>query len=264
MKRILIGALAALCLASTALAGHGGHCTASTQECLDQITKDLSNRGWLGVELEPAPAGMMVTRVVDDSPAAKAGLRSGDVLVSVEGKAYASMDEKSQKSLREVFVPGKTVTFVTERAGKTQDVKVELGAMPETVRAQILGAHMQEHSAQAATERSAIRELSVEQVAELLQSGKAVLVDANGKEVRQKWGVIPGATLLTSSTQYAASELPAQKDTMLVFYCANTRCTASDSAAKVAKERGYDHVAVLRAGIMGWKEAGQKTSSPST
>jgi rhodanese-related sulfurtransferase len=266
MTNMLKGALAALALTTlspAALAGSGPHCTASAQECIDQITKSLAGRGWLGVELEPAPTGMAVTKVVEGSPAEKAGLKAGDVLVSVDGKSYLSKEEKDHLAIRSLFAPGKTVTFVTERAGRTQDVKVELAPMPEQVRMQILGGHMMEHSAEAQAARASLRELSVEEVAAMMKDGRAVLVDANGSEVRQKWGVIPGATLLTSSSSYDAKELPSAKDKVLVFYCANTKCTASDSAAKLAKEHGY-RVAVLRAGIMGWKDAGQKTTTPST
>ena len=72
---------------------------------------------------------------------------------------------------------------------------------------------------------------------------------------------MPGAKLLTSANSYAVeSELPSDKSSRLVFYCANPRCTASDAAARRAVEAGYANVAVLRAGIMGWAEAGQPTS----
>jgi rhodanese-related sulfurtransferase len=267
MKRILASLIAAALVASAptlALAGDD-HCKASTQECLDVMTRQLATRGWLGVELEPAPAGMMITRVLDESPAMKSGLAKGDVVVSANGVKYAGMDEKGDAAIRAAFTPGSVITFGTERDGKDREVKVTLSPMPDTVKAQIIGMHlMMEHSAAAAGARASMQELSVEEVAKLVQSGKATVVDANGKEVRQQWGVIPGATLLTSSSSYAAGELPSDKERMLVFYCANTRCTACESAAKLAQERGYGHVAVMRAGIMGWKDAGQKTATPST
>jgi hypothetical protein len=47
--------------------------------------------------------------------------------------------------------------------------------------------------------------------------------DANGPETRDKFGVIPGAKLLSSDDDYdVASTLPANKRDPLVFYCANT------------------------------------------
>ena len=49
------------------------------------------------------------------------------------------------------------------------------------------------------------------------------IYDANPPSTRQRDGIIPGAHLLSSSSDYAvASELPPAKDAKLVFYCANT------------------------------------------
>lgn len=92
---------------------------------------------------------------------------------------------------------------------------------------------------------------------------KATFVDSNRQQTREKYGVIPGAILLTSSTEYDASkELPKDKQTSLVFYCANERCGASKKSAKRAAEAGYEDVAVLPVGIMGWKDAGHPVEKP--
>jgi hypothetical protein len=51
-----------------------------------------------------------------------------------------------------------------------------------------------------------------------------VILDANVEPTREKYGVIPGARLLTSYDDYdLATELPPAKNAKLVFYCANTR-----------------------------------------
>jgi rhodanese-related sulfurtransferase len=117
-------------------------------------------------------------------------------------------------------------------------------------------------SDKSATATAPIKELSVPEVAGLVQAKTATVVDANGAETRQKMGVVPGAVLLTNSHDYALSELPAAKDTKLVFYCGGTMCRASDSAAKRASQAGYADVSVMRAGIKGWKDAGQATEMP--
>jgi rhodanese-related sulfurtransferase len=94
-------------------------------------------------------------------------------------------------------------------------------------------------------------------------SGHPTILDANGDKTRTEDGIIPGAKLLTSSSEYdIARELPAAKDSDLVFYCANTKCMASHSAASRAMNAGYTHVAVLADGIQGWKAAGQQTAKP--
>ena len=109
---------------------------------------------------------------------------------------------------------------------------------------------------------ASVRELSVSDVSALVQAKSATILDANDAQTRQEQGVVPGAVLLSSSRQYSFSELPAAKDTKLVFYCGGTACRASDNAAKRASEAGYADVSVMRAGIRGWKSAGQTTETP--
>jgi len=49
-----------------------------------------------------------------------------------------------------------------------------------------------------------------------------VIYDANLHKVREEYGIIPGARLLSSAGDYdVATELPADKGTKLVFYCTN-------------------------------------------
>jgi rhodanese-related sulfurtransferase len=114
----------------------------------------------------------------------------------------------------------------------------------------------------AATTSTAVKEVSVTEVADYLKAKSATVLDANGPETRQQMGVVPGAVLLSNSHDYALSELPTAKDTKLVFYCGGTMCRASDSAAKRAAQAGYADVSVMRAGIRGWKDAGQSTETP--
>lgn len=57
----------------------------------------------------------------------------------------------------------------------------------------------------------------------LMDSGKDLHVyDANVAETREKFGVIPGATLLNSDDKYDIGVLPKDKSAKLVFYCANS------------------------------------------
>src|SRR4029079_17093670 len=53
-----------------------------------------SKRAWLGVELERGPAGGVVAKhVINNSPAAKAGIADGDQIIAAEGTA---LDEPKQ------------------------------------------------------------------------------------------------------------------------------------------------------------------------
>ena len=112
----------------------------------------------------------------------------------------------------------------------------------------------------AATEPQ-LSELSVPQVASALKDKRAVVVDANNPETRQRYGVVPGAVLLTDHRSYALTELPKDKAQPLVFYCGGTQCRASDAAATRAASAGYASVSVMRDGIRGWVNAGQPTTS---
>ena len=54
-------------------------------------------------------------------------------------------------------------------------------------------------------------------------ASKVQVYDANHPSTRERFGVIAGAHLLTSYDNYdVAKELPADKNTKLVFYCADT------------------------------------------
>ncbi len=110
--------------------------------------------------------------------------------------------------------------------------------------------------------KPAVKEVSITELAELQAKKSATVVDVNGAETRVKMGVIPGAVLLSSAAHFEEKELPAAKDTKLVFYCANTHCRASHVAAEKAVTAGYQDVSVLPVGIAGWREAGKSTSTP--
>ena len=109
-----------------------------------------------------------------------------------------------------------------------------------------------------------VGEVSVDQLAALLESPTPPAVfDVNGAKVRQEYGVIPGATLLTEAGGYDPSLLPADKAKPLIFYCSSSWCSASTTAAKRARDTGYTNVSVLPAGIKGWREAGKSTEPAS-
>jgi rhodanese-related sulfurtransferase len=100
-------------------------------------------------------------------------------------------------------------------------------------------------------------QMTVDDVAKLAASKQLTPVDANGQETRAKYGTVPGAVLLSGHDFVPARELPADKDTHLVFYCANVRCSSAPSAAEKAIHAGYTNVSVMPEGIQGWVKAGK-------
>jgi serine protease Do len=98
------------------------------------------NRGRIGVGIQGVnrdlaesfgldkPRGALVSSVEAGSPAEKAGLKSGDVILSVDGKAI----EQSVDLPRIVgeTKPGTALALKVWRKGATQDVRVTVGEMP--------------------------------------------------------------------------------------------------------------------------------------
>jgi len=115
-----------------------------------------------------------------------------------------------------------------------------------------------ESPAEPAAERPALTEVTVEDADKALKEG-AMAFDANSERTRKKYGTVPDAVMLTSSSKYDLAQLPEDKSKDLIFYCSNTRCTASDAAAERASANGYQNVHIMREGIKGWSEAGKPT-----
>jgi serine protease DegQ len=89
-----------------------------------QVTPELNQSYEIGSD-----TGVLVAEVVADSPAGRAGMRSGDVIVRLDD-AEISVVEDLFAELRE-HKPGETVTLELKRDGETRTVDVTLGDQPE-------------------------------------------------------------------------------------------------------------------------------------
>jgi len=97
-------------------------------------------RGYLGVMIAPAggpglgptglAAGLVVSGVSPGSPAAEAGLRLGDRILSLDGHPITNWEEFS-RSVDEAPI-GQKFRLTIERAGKRQDVPVATWQRPQT------------------------------------------------------------------------------------------------------------------------------------
>jgi peroxiredoxin len=102
-------------------------------------------RPWLGVELEagePALAGVRVASVVPGSPAERAGLVAGDVLLSLDGDRVDAPEDVVR------WVAGRAidaeVSVAFQRGGKSRLARAELEAFPddeEMMRRRYVGSH---------------------------------------------------------------------------------------------------------------------------
>jgi carboxyl-terminal processing protease len=85
----------------------------------------------IGVEVQVQPDGTIkVIAPIDDTPAARAGIKSGDVITAVDGKPVAGDDDDSQGPLR--GPPGSKLTLTLEREGRAKPFDVTL--QRETIR----------------------------------------------------------------------------------------------------------------------------------
>jgi serine protease Do len=75
------------------------------------------------------PGGALVSEVSPDSPASKAGLKRGDVILKVNGEAVGSANDLRLRISQ--TPPGTPVKLQISRDGKLQDVSVDLGEFPE-------------------------------------------------------------------------------------------------------------------------------------
>jgi predicted metalloprotease with PDZ domain len=90
--------------------------------------QDLSDDVRKGLDLDVAE-GVLVSGVQDDSPAEKAGLEEGDVIVSFGGKDITSPDQL--RDAVEEYQPGATAKMEVVRDGKTESLTVTVGERPE-------------------------------------------------------------------------------------------------------------------------------------
>jgi S1-C subfamily serine protease len=96
---------------------------------------DLERRASLGITAAPLPAGAdsigpgaLAERVIAGSPAAQAGVVSGDVVVSMDGKPLAAVDD----FLRAVRLhrAGDTVSVELRRAEQPLTLAIRLDGVP--------------------------------------------------------------------------------------------------------------------------------------
>jgi serine protease Do len=90
------------------------------------------DRGWLGVAVsdDDARAGVQVTAVEPDGPAQRAGLRSGDRILAVDGESVSS----ALGLIRAVaeIRPGRSARLTVARRGRSLSEMVVVGLRPST------------------------------------------------------------------------------------------------------------------------------------
>ncbi len=97
--------------------------------------------------------------------------------------------------------------------------------------------------------------VTAEYVARELERNEMMLVDARPKKLKYDRGYIPSAISIPDSQfEKLKGKLPADKNTLLVFYCGGLICKLSHKSAQRAIKLGYTNVKVFAAGYPGWKK----------
>jgi len=110
------------------------------------IAKGKVVRGWMGVSIQPLTgelikqfnlsdeAGVLVGDVVEDSPAEKAGIQRGDVIISFSGSEVK--DVRQLRNMVAESVPGREAAVKFIRDGKVKTVGVKIAELPAEIYAQ--------------------------------------------------------------------------------------------------------------------------------
>ncbi len=105
------------------------------------IEKGKVVRGWLGVTIQDLTeeiakhfnrepySGVLIAQVIKKSPAHKAGLKTGDIIIKYNGKKITSVNQL--RTLVAETEPGTKVKITIIRNGKKKTVKVKIEEMPE-------------------------------------------------------------------------------------------------------------------------------------
>jgi serine protease Do len=98
-------------------------------------------RGWIGVQIQPVTSeiadtlgmktarGALVAEPQSNSPAQKAGIKAGDVIVSVNGEAVT--DARNLARRISAMAPGTAVKLGIIRSGKEDTLTLTLGELPK-------------------------------------------------------------------------------------------------------------------------------------
>ena len=110
---------------------------------MDSIIKTGKvTRGWLGVSIQNITpdlakslgikdtSGALVSGVMKNSPAEKAGIKRGDIITELDGKTVE--DSRILRNMVADNAPGKTVTVTVMRKDKKELLKVTLGEFQDT------------------------------------------------------------------------------------------------------------------------------------
>jgi serine protease Do len=159
--------------------------------------KGSVTRGWLGVQIQSVTPdiadslglkkteGALVAQPQADSPAAKAGIKAGDVITAVEGQPVKDSHELARKIGG--MSPGSSVKIDIWRDGQSKTLTLTLGELPNTRQA---NAGTEEHQTGNAVARLGMSIAPANEVSGAGQEGVVITeIDPNGAAADRGLGV---------------------------------------------------------------------------
>ena len=91
-------------------------CPGEAADCARQMKEKFKERGWVGINMEydQEKAVTVITHVVTQSPAERAGFEVGDVLLGLNGVDYTEENAEALKAEYAGFKPGRDPNFKEE------------------------------------------------------------------------------------------------------------------------------------------------------
>jgi predicted metalloprotease with PDZ domain len=118
--------LASLLFVSAAHADEQKMCTAPASECEKAIRQLSGGRRYLGAKIKELEPGIVIETVIDDGPAARADLRAGDRLMSVNGHPTVEANIKEFKQILYTAKATGVLWVIVLRQGILKKVDVRL------------------------------------------------------------------------------------------------------------------------------------------
>ena len=160
-------------------------------------------RPWFGAKLQPVtpdiaeslnlkrPAGALVASIAAKSPAARAGLRPGDLITAVDGQP---VDDPNAFDYRFATKPlGGRTTLTIERQGRASNLAVTLETAPESPRDEIV---VQSRSPFAGVRVANLSPAVAEELRIDSEAGGVVIIDVENGSAASELGFRPGDILL--------------------------------------------------------------------
>lgn len=154
-------------------------------------------RGWLGVSIQEVtsdfakslgmsvPKGALVSQVMPDSPAEKAGLLVRDVIVEFDGVeiVYSGDLPQTVGSIK----PGSKIEANVIREGKTKKIKIEVGKLPDN-----LSLASSSQGNKSSDLGVVVRELTFEERREMKLDHGVLITEVNPEGLAAQQGILKG------------------------------------------------------------------------